>query len=82
MLEILVDSARDRRIVFVLWGSAATTLEGTIRTLAKRLTPPAGNVQICKAGHPQWPQGYFAHGNPLLHINRALGKQGPPISWV
>jgi uracil-DNA glycosylase len=82
MLEILVDSARDRRIVFVLWGSAATNLERRIRTLARRLTSPAGNVQICKAGHPQWPKGYFAHGNPLHHINRALGKQRRPISWV
>lgn len=82
MLEVLVDLAKDHPIVFVLWGSGAADLENVVEKLAASRGVPRNRVRMCKTGHPQWPAGYFAHGNPLAAINKAIGTSGPAISWV
>jgi len=82
MLKILVEQCRQRRVVFVMWGSSADDLEDDIRDHQQRLGVPEDAAAMAKAGHPQWPAGHFRAGNPLEQINTLLGETGPPISWI
>lgn len=89
-LEVLVRQAKRKKsgmgkahaLVFVLWGSSAADLEPVIEDLAKRESSGEGSIRTVKAGHPQWPEGYFRSGNPLAAINEALGSSGPAIRWL
>ena len=82
MLELLVGQGADHPIVFALWGESAKQLDGVIRKLATRLKVKQTAVRTCKSGHPQWVAGYFQHGNPLVAVNKAIGRSGKPISWA
>jgi uracil-DNA glycosylase len=80
-LEALVTQAsRDRRMVFVMWGSSADDLEAPLEQFRTAHGIPKSAVRYVKTGHPQWPEGYFRIGNPLEQINKAI--QGPPIAWT
>lgn len=81
-LEVLVRLAKKSPIVFALWGSEAQKLEAKISRIREREGARARAIRITKAGHPQWPEGYFENGNPLAAINRAIGQSGPAIRWV
>jgi hypothetical protein len=78
---VLVDQARSRPLVIVLWGSSAADLGQGALDLAKARGLPAGAVRLVSTGHPQWPEGYFKVGNPLTQISYALGAEGAAIDW-
>lgn len=66
------------RLVIALWGAQAKSLQPLIEDL-RREHPRPGDTRFVLAGHPQMPRGFFADGNPLVAINRALG--GRRIDW-
>jgi uracil-DNA glycosylase len=74
VLRILLEEAKTRTVVFVLWGGTAQDLEKQI------LAASAPHATIVKAGHPMLVGSYFAKGNPLSAINAALGP--PAIAWL
>lgn len=80
-LEILVERGESEPIIFVMWGSSADDLEADIVAIRQVKRIPAQRIRLSKTGHPQWPQGYFRKGNPLVAINKMLDARGR-IEWV
>ena len=72
MISVLVEEARERRIVFALFGGKAQKFESWIDTYKICQGIPLGNVRVVKSGHPSIVGSFFRHGNPLDRINRAL----------
>lgn len=81
---VLVNEARNRPIVFALWGDKAKQLESLIQSKRKQLDVVAENIQIAKAGHPCLPHVYFRNGNPLAEVNRLIFQRGDgnQINWL
>lgn len=74
----LLEEARTRRVVFVLFGDKAKELQSLIRSLAESLGVPRGNLRIVESGHPSCPKYFFQNGSPLQRINDNLTT---PIDW-
>ena len=72
MISVLMEEARERRIVFALFGNKAQKLEKWINTYRICQDIPPGNVRVVKNGHPSRVEIFFRDGNPLDRINRKL----------
>ncbi|MCP4074015.1 MAG: hypothetical protein GY742_20155 [Hyphomicrobiales bacterium] len=81
ILITVVEEAKSRPVVFVLWGSSADDLAEDIEKIRKSRNISKRNVRTVSTGHPQWAEGYFRVGNPLLQINYALKSSGKQINW-
>lgn len=77
ILSAVVEEAKERAIVFGLFGYRAKQLRRQIEKLGR--TP---NLRFATAGHPAVPHLFFRCGNPLARINAELSSQGrDPIDW-
>ena len=72
MISVLVEEARERRIVFALFGDKAQKLEKWINTCKICQNIPSGNVRVVKSGHPSQARFFFRNRNPLARINSEL----------
>lgn len=83
IVSALVEEARERPIVFALFGSKAKNLQGQIRRERQRLDIPRENLLFVKSGHPSTPRYFFQSGNPLGRINGELAaRHCEPIDWA
>ena len=80
MISVLVEEARERRIVFALFGREAKKLGRWIDAYRICQDIPEGNVRVVKNGHPSIIRPFFHDGNPLARINREL-EVGRRIRW-
>ena len=78
IFSALLEEARARRVVFVLFGGEAKELQSLIRSLTESLCVPEANLSIVDSGHPSAPKYFFQDGNPLRRINDHLTT---PIDW-
>ena len=81
-LTTIVEEAKTRPVVFVMWGSSADDLAGIIENIRESRNISPRNVLKVATGHPQWVEGYFRVGNPLAQINYALGPRASRIDWT
>ena len=82
ILSCLVDEARMRPIVFVLFGRKAKDLRRWIDAQRLDLDVPLENIRFVESGHPSVPGAFFCLGNPLGRINDELTSCGRgPIDW-
>ena len=72
MISVLVEEARERRVVFALFGDEAKKLKRWIDVYRECQDVSEGNIRVVKSGHPSKVRPFFRHGNPLDRINRAL----------
>ena len=72
MISVLVEEARERRIVFALFGDEAQELEKWIDACRICHYIPKGNIRVVKSGHPSIVGSFFLNGNPLHRINSEL----------
>ena len=82
IISVLVEESRERAVVFALFGSPATKLQGRIEAEGRRLDVPRENLRFVESGHPSVPRSFFCSGNPLRRINDELSARGcDPIDW-
>lgn len=82
ILGLLVEEARERTIVFALFGDEAKTLRHWIEAQGGRCGVPKENLRFVESGHPSVSRSFFCSGNPLARINRELSAHGcDPIDW-
>ena len=81
ILETLVRQARERPLVFVMWGGEADDLEQEMENIRKVEAVSRRGIRCVKAGHPMRPEKYFRNGNPLSQINKAIAGSAPAIKW-
>ncbi len=82
IVSALVEEARERPIVFALFGGKTKNLRGRIRRERERLGVPQENLCIVKSGHPSLPQFFFQSGNPLGRINdKLVERHRDTIDW-
>lgn len=82
IVSVLVEEARERAIVFALFGNPAKELRGLINAQWRRLRVPRENLRFVESGHPSVPRYFFCSGNPLRRINEELTSRGrDPIDW-
>ena len=82
IVSVLVEEARERAIVFALFGNPATGLRRWIEDQGSRLGVPSENLRFVESGHPSVPRYFFCSGNPLGRINDELTARGcDPIDW-
>ena len=78
----LVEEARERAVVFALFGNPAKELRRYIEDQGRRLGIPRENLRFVESGHPSVPRYFFCSGNPLGRINDELTARGcDPIDW-
>lgn len=80
MISVLVEEARERRVVFALFGDEAKKLKRWIDVYRECQDVEEGNVRVMKSGHPSIVGSFFQHGNPLDRINREL-ETNRRIRW-
>lgn len=78
IVSALLEEARARRVIFVLFGGKAKKLRSLIRNRGESLCVPEANLSIVESGHPSAPKYFFQDGNPLRRINDHLTT---PIDW-
>ena len=82
IVSSLVEDARQRPVVFVLFGGKARNLRGWIEAQGRRLSVPSANLRFVESGHPSVPRYFFCSGNPLERVNDELAAHGcEPIDW-
>lgn len=81
-ITTIVEEAKRRPIVFVMWGSSADDLAEQVDAIRKSRNISRRNVRMVFTGHPQWAEGFFKVGNPLTQINYAVGASGPRVKWT
>lgn len=72
IVSALVEEARERPIVFALFGNKARKLRRQIEAEGRCLGVPRENLCFVESGHPSKPQHFFQDGNPLERINVEL----------
>ena len=72
MISVLVEEAREKRIVFALFGGEAHKLKSWVDTYRMCQNIPQENVRVVKSGHPSVVGSFFRNGNPLARINSEL----------
>lgn len=82
IVSVLVEEARERAVVFALFGNPAKVLRRWIEDQGRRLDVPRENLRFVESGHPSLPRYFFSSGNPLGRINDELTARGcDPIDW-
>lgn len=82
ILGLLVEEARERTIVFALFGGEAKRLRHWIETRGRGCRVPSENLRFVESGHPSTARYFFCSGNPLARINEELSEHGcDPIDW-
>ena len=83
IVSVLVEEARERAVVFALFGNPAKELRGWIEVQRRHLADDRQrNLCIVESGHPSVPRYFFCSGNPLGRVNDELTRRGcDPIDW-